>query len=281
MADAPASPQPFTVTFWGVRGTVATPGPQTVRYGGNTACIEVNCGTERLIFDLGTGARRLGKALAVGRCEAHLFLTHTHLDHIVGFPFFKPLYDPQNRFQLWAGHLHSQHLDLHAVLSTLMKQPLFPIPLGLMHSKPSFQNFRAGEVLTPAPEVVVRTALLNHPGGSTGYRVEFDGRTFALVTDVEHQPGTLDPTVLELIQDADVVVYDCTYTDACFPDYVGWGHSTWQQGVRLADQAGVGQLVAFHHDPDSDDTKLDAISRDLEAARPGSLVAAEGLVLTL
>ncbi|MFW5679735.1 MAG: MBL fold metallo-hydrolase [Pseudomonadota bacterium] len=272
----------FEVRFWGVRGTVAVPGPSTVRYGGNTSCVEVVCGGTRLIFDMGTGLRALGNRLAAQQaCEAHLLLTHTHLDHIVGFPFFKPAYATCNRFELWAGHLRPQGLDLKGTLASLMSQPLFPVPLGLMHANPTFHDVCAGDVLSLGPDVTVRTAALKHPGGATGYRVEHAGKVFCMITDTEHEPGRPDHNVLALIDGADLVVYDSTYTDAELATYVGWGHSTWEEGVRLCRSAGAKRLLAFHHDPEREDDVLDRIGLALEQALPGSLVAAEGLVLRL
>jgi phosphoribosyl 1,2-cyclic phosphodiesterase len=281
-----ASPTPdgsdFTVRFWGVRGTVPTPGPETVRYGGNTACIEVRCGGERLVFDVGTGARILGKCVEdEGPCDAHIFLTHTHLDHVAGFPFFRPAYCPTNRFHLWAGHLRRQGLTLEGTLADLMCKPLFPVPLDVMQAAREFHDFEAGEPIHLATGLTIRTAPLNHPGGATGYRVDYGGRAFALVTDTEHVPGAPDGHVLGLIEGCDVVVYDATYTDESFPHFKGWGHSTWQEGVRLCEAAGARRLIAFHHDPDSDDQALAAIDGALAARRPGSGVAREGAVLAL
>ncbi len=270
----------FWIRFWGVRGTVPTPGPSTVRYGGNTACIEVGCGSARLIFDLGTGARELGNTLLDnGPCDAHVFLTHTHLDHVGGFPFFRPAYCETNRFQIWAGHLQAQALTLKSTLKSLMSKPLFPVPIDVMHARIDFHDFRAGERLSPAGGVDITTAPLRHPGGATAYRVDFAGRSFALVTDTEHTPGKPDKTVLQLIAGCDLVIYDSTYDDATFERFLGWGHSTWQEGVRLCRQAGAKRLAAFHHDPESDDERLAQVEAALGAALPGSLVAVEGMVL--
>lgn len=283
MADARAAASPpFEVTFWGARGTVATPGPRTVRYGGNTSCIELMCGPQRLVFDLGTGARVLGAHLAgTGACDAHVLLTHTHLDHVAGFPFFRPAYGAGNSFHIWAGHLRRQGLSLQGTLETLMAPPLFPVPLDVMHAKIEFHDFDAGEAIAPRTGITITTAPLNHPGGATGYRVEFAGRAFALVTDTEHVPGELDRAILELIEGCDVVVYDATYDDTAFDRFVGWGHSTWQQGLRLCEAANARRLVAFHHDPASDDEALERIDRSLAERRPGSCVAAEGMTLQL
>jgi len=282
MAPRVTPPRPtFNIRFWGVRGTVPTPGPHTVRYGGNTACIEVHCGRDRLVFDVGTGARLLGKAVqGQGQCcEAHIFLTHTHLDHVAGFPFFKPAYAAGNRFHLWAGHLRQQGLSIQDTLADLMRKPLFPVPLDLMNAGREFHDFDAGATIKLDSGLAIRTVALNHPGGATGYRVDFDGRSFALITDTEHEPGEPDANVLALIEACDLVIYDSTYTDDNFPQFRGWGHSTWQEGLRLCEAAGARRLVAFHHDPDSDDATLAAIDAALATARPGSCVAAEGMVL--
>jgi phosphoribosyl 1,2-cyclic phosphodiesterase len=240
----------------------------------------MRCGDERLVFDVGSGARMLGKSVqSQGSCEAHIFLTHTHLDHVAGFPFFRPAYLAGNRFHLWAGHLKRQGMTLAGTLSDLMCKPLFPVPLDVMQAGREFHDFDAGETLELPSGLAIRTAPLNHPGGATGYRVDYRGRSFALVTDTEHVPGAPDGQVLELIAGCDLVVYDATYTDETFHQFRGWGHSTWQEGVRLCEAAGAGRLVAFHHDPDSDDVTLAGIEAALAERRPGSCVAAEGLVL--
>lgn len=270
----------FWVRFWGVRGTVPCPGPETLRYGGNTACVEVMCGDQRLILDAGTGLRALGVSLnGQDGLNAHIFLTHTHIDHINGFPFFRPAYSAKNRFQLWAGHLGGHTGALQATLADLMKAPIFPVPLDIMHACIAFHDFAAGVTIEAAPGVVLRTAPLNHPNGATGYRVEYDGRAICYVTDTEQREGELDATILELIRGSQIVIYDATYTEAEYPSYRGWGHSTWTEGVRLCKAAGVERLIAFHHDPDHDDDFLDRIDQQLRRALPGSQVAREGLVL--
>ncbi|HLT01757.1 MAG TPA: MBL fold metallo-hydrolase [Geminicoccaceae bacterium] len=270
----------FWVRFWGVRGTVPCPGPDTLRYGGNTACIEVMCAKQRLIFDAGTGLRMLGAHLnGVEGLAAHLFLTHTHIDHIIGFPFFRPAYRPGNRFELWAGHMGGREGALQEVLSNVMRAPIFPVPLDIMHACIAFHDFAAGEVLRPFPGIVLRTAPLNHPNGATGYRIEFAGKSICYVTDTEHREDALDQTIVELIRGSELVIYDATYTGEEYPSFKGWGHSTWNEGVRLCEAAGAGRLVAFHHDPDHTDDDLDRIAEQLERARPGSKVASEGLIL--
>jgi phosphoribosyl 1,2-cyclic phosphodiesterase len=272
--------QEFSVRFWGVRGSIACPGPSYARYGGNTSCIEVRCGAERLIFDGGTGLRALGEHLKLEEpLEADIFLSHAHLDHIIGIPFFRSLFAKGNKFRFWAGHLAPES-SLKAVLKGMMVAPLFPVPVEIFAAETSYHDFRAGETLHPRPGVVLKTAALNHPNGATGYRIEFDGRAICYVTDVEHQGDTLDPTVLKLIDRADLFIYDCTYTEDEYPRFKGWGHSTWQHGVKLADAAKVGRLVVFHHDPSHDDRFMDHIAAAVGEKRPGSVVAREGMVLS-
>lgn len=274
-----AEPDEFWVRFWGVRGSIACPGRDTLRYGGNTACVEVRCGAHLLIFDCGTGARGLGRQLqAQAPVDADIFLSHTHFDHISGLPFFEPAFKPGNGLRLWAGHLKPEN-SVREVIRSMMTAPLFPVPLRVLPADITYNDFEAGATLTPKPGVAVSTAPLNHPGGATGYRVEFAGRSICYVTDTEHVVGTPDRNVLELIEGADIVIYDATYTDEEFTRFKGWGHSTWQEGARLCAAARVETYVAFHHEPEHDDAFMDRIADEVAQMRPGAMVAREGLVL--
>lgn len=274
-----AKARQFSVRFWGVRGSIACAGDRHRKYGGNTSCLEVRCGEHLLVFDAGTGLRALGDHLVAERTlRGDLFLTHTHLDHIVGLPFFAPLFDPDSRFRLWAGHLQPR-LTLLEALCKFMAAPLFPVPPQIFTGNVSFHDFIAGETLEPQVGVRVRTAPLNHPNGATGYRIDYNGRAICYVTDTEHAEGAPDQKILDLIHGADIVIYDSSYTDAEYPKYKGWGHSTWQEGVRLCDRADVELLVLFHHDPSHDDKTMDQIAKEAATARPGTVVAREGMVL--
>jgi len=269
---------PFSVRFWGVRGSIACSSPRTARYGGNTSSLEVRCGDEVLLFDAGTGIRYLGRTLEGARLDADIYFTHTHFDHVCGLPFFRPLFEPQNRFRLWAGHLRGA-MTLKRVLAEFMMSPLFPVPPEVFRSTLEYRDFTAGDTLTTTKGARVRTVALNHPDGATGYRIDFGGRSLCLVYDTEHVPGALDRKILSLISGAELVIYDCMYTDDEYRRYVGWGHSTWQEGIRLCQQAGAKRMVVFHHDPDHDDDMLDEIGREVHRLLPGSVVAHEGMQL--
>lgn len=281
VAALPA-PSDFLVRFWGVRGSIACPGPRFMRYGGNTSCVEVRMGGRLLIFDGGTGLRPLGEMLLKdGPVDADVLLSHTHVDHIQGFPFFQPLFQPGNRFRLWAGNLTAAGMGINDVLCRYMATPLFPVPPQIFAAEVTYHDFVAGEPLALHPGLTLRTAPLNHPQGATAYRMESGGRSLCYVTDTEHVEGARDATILKLVANADTMIYDATYTDEEYPRYRGWGHSTWQEALRLADQAGVHRVVLFHHDPGHDDETMDRIANAAERERPGTLVAREGMELAI
>lgn len=266
----------MVVKVWGARGSVPCPGPRTVQYGGNTSCIEVRCGGHRIVLDGGTGIRELGHAMADEPPSAvDVLLTHFHLDHIAGLPFWGPAYTPGNSIVFRAARLQ-QTFGLREILHKMMSPPLFPIPLDEFRADVRFEDFACGATFEPVPGVLVETRALNHPGGACGYRISHAGRCVAYVTDTEHAAGQDDGNVLDLMRGADLVFYDATYTEEELPAHIGWGHSTWEEAVRLADIAGVSTLVLFHHDPKHEDAALDRIGVLAAKARPGTVVAREG-----
>ncbi len=187
-------------------------------------------------------------------------------------------FDPATTLAVWCGHLLPDH-TVEQILGGLLREPFMPVQHDRLRATLTYHDFEGGEMLEPRPGVALRTAALNHPKGATGYRVEYDGKSICYITDTEHKPGELDGNVLGLIEGADLVIYDSTYTDEEFPNYVNWGHSTWQEGVRLCDAAGAKTFVVFHHDPGHDDAFMDGVAEDVERARPGSVVAREGMTL--
>ncbi len=272
----------FTVHFWGVRGSIACPGSNTVKYGGNTPCLEMRVGGQRLIFDGGTGLRVLGQELLKHMpLEASLFFTHSHWDHIQGFPFFTPAFTPGNRFDIY-GAVAPNGSTIEQRLNDQMLHPNFPVPLQVMGSELKFHNLVVGEPLQLG-EICVDSTPLHHPGGAVGYRVNWRGHSATYVTDTEHHTEHLDDNVLRLAHQTDILIYDATYTDEEYHDpkasKFGWGHSTWQEAVKVAKAAEVRTLVIFHHDPAHDDCFMDRVSEQARLQFPTAVVAREGMVL--
>ena len=271
----------YWVRFWGVRGSVPVSGHQFIRYGGNTSCIEMRCGPHTLIFDTGSGFRPAGISLAAnGVTDVDVLFTHSHYDHILGLPFFAPLYSPKVHINVWSGHL-AGIMTTKEMLKGFMRPPWFPVQIEICRANITCHDFRAREVLTPRDGVTIRTNSLNHPGNSIGYRIEWGGRAVALITDTEHVEGQLDPHVLDLIENADLVIYDCTYTDAEMERFRGYGHSTWEQGVRLCEAAGARRLALFHHDPARTDGQLALIEKRARNRFKGAFAARDGLTVEI
>lgn len=270
-----------SVSFWGVRGSIACPGPDTKEFGGNTSCVEVTCGDNRIILDAGTGIRALGASFESSTpVDVDILLSHTHLDHIIGLPFFEPAYDEGCLLRFWAGN-HLEEHNVEAVLGLMLQTPLFPIQLGSMAAEKDFNDFRPGDSFELPCGAQVRTCMLNHHDGATGYRIEYGGRTICYVTDTEHVEGTHDENILSLIDGADVFIYDTTYTDEEYQSHQGRGHSTWQEGAALAERAGVVTYVPFHHGPTHGDEFMTKIERHAKDRLENTVVAREGLTLTV
>ncbi|MEM7553311.1 MAG: MBL fold metallo-hydrolase [Cyanobacteria bacterium P01_A01_bin.84] len=274
----------FTVHFWGVRGSIPCPGQDTVSYGGNTSCVEMQAGGKRFIFDGGTGLHVLGQTLLNQMpVEAHLFFTHSHWDHMQGFPFFTPGFVKGNSFHIY-GAIAPDGSTIEQRLNDQMLHPNFPVPLQIMQADLEFCDIEPGELIK-VDDVTVETAALNHPGEALGYRVNWRDGAAVYVTDTEHFPDRLDENVLQLARNADILIYDSTYTDEeyyhpRFPK-IGWGHSTWQEAVKLAKAANVKTLVIFHHDPAHNDKFLDKVGEEAAEKFPGAVMAKEGMVLTV
>jgi phosphoribosyl 1,2-cyclic phosphodiesterase len=275
------------LTFWGVRGSTPSVDRETWRYGGNTPCLElVTPGGSRIILDCGTGLRMLGKRWAgetggARAAEAHIFVTHYHWDHIQGLPFFTPLYSPKNRFHFYS--FRSEFLgpdSLKRVLEAQMAFPYFPVSLSSMSAAREFTEIAGGDRRVVG-DACVTARWLNHPQGCLGFRFETPAGTIVYATD--NEPGTpdFDRALRELAAGADVLVNDAQFTPEQLAHRKGWGHSSWLEGVRLAKDAGVRNLVLFHHDPDSSDKSVDAILREARGHFENTWAASEGMVMTV
>ncbi len=281
----------LAVTFWGTRGSIAAPGPATTLYGGNTSCVELRSGPDILIFDAGTGIRELGVALAQehrGRAlTIHLFISHTHWDHIQGFPFFPPAYSPGTTLHIYGSTGRGQ--SLKEVLSGQMQSDYFPVSLGDLVSSIHVHEY-GGEPFRIG-EASVSATYLNHPGMVLGYRVTRAGKSVVYATDHEPYRTTLeagrrqaaagrqlgeglDNAFVDFVKGADLYIGEAQYTDLEYPGKVGWGHSSLSATVEVALRGGVKALALFHHDPmHSDDvvTGMEVLAKELIAERGAAL----------
>jgi len=256
--------------FWGVRGSAATPGPSTLEYGGNTACVELETpGEEVIVFDGGTGIRELGLTMKARRI--HLFLTHFHWDHIQGIPFFVPLYSPANHVTIYSSRFSA---PLQAALIGLMAEPYFPVKFETFGAK--IDLVELGNSAAQVGDVTVRCFEANHPQGACGYRIDSAGRSAVYVSDREHGHPHLDQVLVDAARGAGALVVDSQYTPEEYPTHKGWGHSTWPESIRVAREAGVKRLVLFHHDPAHNDEMLRAIETEARREFPETYVAKEG-----
>ena len=263
----PAEHEPAKVRFWGVRGSIPVPGPQTVKFGGNTSCVEVRADGQIVILDAGTGLRPLGAALGAefrGKAlDLTMFITHTHWDHIQGFPFFAPAYEAQNRIRVLG--FEDARRGLAAAFAGQMEAPYFPVALSDMPGGIVFEEL-GGEAVQVGP-IRVSACRTNHPGVCHGYRLDTGAGSICYIPD--HEAGAADSgsgtaAVAELIRDADLVILDAQYTAEEYRGREGWGHSSMEDAVRIARDARAKRLQLFHHDPSHSDEFLD---RMLEKAR--------------
>lgn len=289
--------QPARLKFWGVRGSIPTPGPGTVQFGGNTSCVEVRADGEIIVLDAGSGIRRLGLSLAKEfkdqPVNMTLLITHTHWDHIQGFPFFVPAYNPQNKLRI-LGY-EGARKGLLSTLTSQMESPYFPVSLPQMPGHIDVTELK--ELEFSIGKVRVAATFVNHPGVCVGYRLYTSGGSIAYLPDNEPfqrmrtYPGTQhtadrlealkyasdqDQKIIEFLRDADVLIIDAQYDDAEYQTHAGWGHGCVDDVVALALFARVKQLFLFHHDPDHDDAQ---ISKMQEWAR--QLVAFQGETLAV
>ncbi|HET7790236.1 MAG TPA: MBL fold metallo-hydrolase [Gemmatimonadales bacterium] len=286
----------YTVTFWGTRGSIPTPGPHTARYGGNTPCVAVEgAGGHLVILDAGTGIRALGLKLVErqnGAVKAEILLSHAHWDHIQGLPYFKPFFAPGNAVRIWGSQQGG--MGLEAILRQQMHPAVFPVPLDALSAQLTVREVAEGHFTLG--EFTVRAMRLRHPGTTLGYRLTptGGGPSMAYVTDNELGPGGSYETPAEwrrnlvnFLAGTELLVHDAMYTSAELDQHRGWGHSSVDEAVALAAEAGVNRLVLFHHEPEHDDETMDGLLAAArraarERGKPAEVLAAqEGMHLTL
>jgi phosphoribosyl 1,2-cyclic phosphodiesterase len=239
--------------------------------------VEVRCGDQLLIFDLGSGVRALGQAYRPP-LKGHIFLSHYHYDHLQGMPFFTPMFVPSNQFTIYGPTRSGK--TVQEILSGQMQQPYFPVTAEMVfRAKVDYRPFEAG-IEAQVGEAKVTAVELNHPGGNLGYRVDYKGHSVVYATDIEHGSVEIDARLAEFAHETDLLIYDAMYTEDEYRGRVGapklgWGHSTWQASVEAADRARAKTLVLFHHEPIRDDAGMDALLRDVKRHRPEAIAARE------
>lgn len=292
----------FRARFWGVRGSYPTPGPRTVRYGGNTSCVEIEVGSRTIVLDAGSGIIRLGHDLlrrsAGEPLHISLFITHGHGDHLIGLPFFNPLYDARARIDFYGPRLADRPIE--QLVTPLMSQPYFPVDMRKLPSRRSFHTLDGLEHILwhngESEPLITRESLQaqdgdvqltvtltsSHPlNGAAIYRIEYAGRSLVYATDVEWKEQC-DPAFLAFVRQADVLIHDAQYTTGDYEQAKqGFGHSTIEMATEVARAAQVEQLILFHHEPTYDDNQLDAMQALARSQFPRTSSAYEGMEIDL
>lgn len=270
----------LTVRFWGTRGSLPRSGPDFMRYGGNTTCVEIRLGKRLFIIDAGSGIADAGRSMLDDLPRGYdILLSHLHHDHTIGLPFFAPALKPDCNIRLHCGNLDGESAE--AALGTMFAPPIFPVRLSVLPCRFTYHGFRAGTSLAFEDGTLIRTCPLIHPGGATGYRFDHGGRSVCYISDLEHSPGMVDKALVSFCTYADLVIYDAMFDDAEFQACRGWGHSTWAAGIALCKAAGAKALAATHHHLRHTDAILDETDRKIRSALPGSFVARDGLTVSL
>lgn len=276
----------WQLKFYGTRGSTPVCEGGFQKFGGNTTCIYLDLLTNDrdkmiMVFDAGTGIRKLGKDIQGGIIpdteSIMLAFTHFHWDHIQGLPFFDPAYNPSKKIALFSPHQEMRGNDLKKIFKTQMQKEYFPVQLKDMGAELKFfteEEYRS--YLNFEETVQFDYQLHNHPGGAFGYRIESEGRSVVICTDLEHGES-IDQKVVEFCRDADLLIHDAQYTDEELTTHRGWGHSSYSQAIECAQQANVKRLIFTHHDPDHDDNFLEKMEKECQKVFPNCSMAREGI----
>lgn len=269
------------INFWGVRGSYPQSGALFNKVGGHTSCVSVTVGQQLIIFDAGTGLIELGNWMMKEKPDfqsIHFLLSHFHLDHVFGIPFFIPLWLSQTTLNFHSGTVQDFG-GVYEALKKLFSPPYFPVPWDRVPSKHTYTDFTVGEQIQVG-ECPIQTIALDHPGGGSGYRINHEGKSVVYLSDTAHTPDFFERYVA-FTHNADLLVYDATFTCAEFAKHPDWGHSTWKKATELAKKSGVKDLLLFHHAPEHTDNMMAEIEREARLEFPRTAVAYEGMVHVL
>ena len=272
--------QEFLIKFWGVRGQIATPGKDTLRYGGNTPCLEMRLADKCLIFDGGTGLRELGNSLLRKMpVEAHIFFTHCHWDRIQGFPFFIPAFIPGNCFHIYGAEA-SNGSSFQQRLHNQMRGPNFPVPIQVMGSELKFHPLVIGEK-QDLDKICIETSFLNYEHRSIGYRVNYQDKSVVYATDIEQNSELFPENIIKLSDHADLLILGTPDLDLTSRKKIDCIDAFWQMSVEIAKTAAVKKLIISMHNPDHDDHFLAQIEAQMQSQFPKTLFAREGMTVSL
>ena len=269
----------LVVTFWGPRGTLSCSGKDYQEFGGHTACVSALWRDQLIIFDAGSGIYDLGRwILKQNRTlKISLFITHYHLDHIVGYPFFGPAWDKKFSVDVYGGNLEALGGVEHFFTKTLT-HPLFPISLKIMPAQMNYHDIHAHQTIIINDELKIQSFAMNHPGGSLGYKLVTPKGNICYLTDHEHKLGEINTPLIQFAKNAKFAIYDSTYDDDVFTPKIGWGHSTWQEALKLQKLSNIEKIAIFHHDPSSTDTHLRELEKKI-SHNTQAFVAKQGQIL--
>ena len=269
------------IKFWGVRGSFPTPKPETLEFGGHTSCVEIRTAqNDLIILDMGTGFLELGKALTKEKSypdKSHIFVSHYHWDHLFGFLGFIPFFDPTKTFEILGK---PDNMDSKNILDYILNPTFWPVSMDMMNAKISFGTF-------PDKKLIIReglevfSSLHGHPNGANSYKIKINDKIIVYTTDCEHPAEKLNHNVIEFAKNADVLIHDAQYTNEELSSHKGWGHSSWEQAVEVAQKANAKQLILFHHDPDHFDDTLLQIEKEARSIFPNTVSARQGMEITI
>lgn len=266
------------IRFWGTRGSNPTPDKDKIKFGGDTSCVEVRTDqNDLIIFDMGTGLRNLGKKIISDSSynrTIHIFLSHYHFDHIMGFLSFAPLFDSKYTINIYG---ENKNTNIEKLPDMLLQNNFWPVDKKMLNATINFKTIENNEI--NINNIKITHTLHGHPNGANTYRMDYDGKSVVYCTDCEHPEGSLNPNVVNICNQADILIHDSHFTINDLADHRGWGHSSWKQATDVMIESQAKQLVLFHHSPDYDDNQIRKIEQNAQAKFPNTISSFQGLSL--